>query len=150
MYIYIYYAYLYMYITYICVCGCVYISIYLSIYLYLYLYLSIYLSIYIYTYTYTLSAFCINVKYTLIIQRDIFFKSVIFRILRILHGLSIYLSTHVLYMYRFTAALQWWYLPKMSCGDICHSLLRTLWTYIWFVTKTLEQSPWKSYLLTDN
>ena len=148
MYIYIYYAYLYMYITYICVCGCVYISIYLSIYLYLYLYLSIYL--YTYIYTYTLSAFCINVKYTLIIQRDIFFKSVIFRILRILHGLSIYLSTHVLYMYRFTAALQWWYLPKMSCGDICHSLLRTLWTYIWFVTKTLEQSPWKSYLLTDN
>ena len=45
--------------------------------------LYIYIYIYIYIYMLTLSAFFINVKYILIIQRDIFSKSVIFRILGI-------------------------------------------------------------------
>ena len=46
----------------------------------------IYIYIYIYNiYILTLSAFCISVKYTLIIQQDIIFKTVIF--LRIFNGL---------------------------------------------------------------
>ena len=45
------------------------------IYIY-YLYIYVYLYIYMYIYILTLSAFCFNVKYTLIIQQDIFFKTV--------------------------------------------------------------------------
>ena len=51
---------------------------------------------YVYVYILTLSAFCINVKYTLIIQRDIILKSVIFRFLRIFNGNSCNLSICVI------------------------------------------------------
>ena len=59
-------------------------------YVYMHIYvhvIHVYVYVHVYIFILTLSAFCINVKFILIIQGDIFFKSVIFRILRIFNGL---------------------------------------------------------------
>ena len=71
-----------------CITHCIYIHIYIYIcyvytYIYIYIYVYIYMHYAVYTYI-TLSGFCINVKFLLIIQGDIFFKPVIFQILWIL------------------------------------------------------------------
>ena len=43
--------------------------------MYIYIHIYTYLYTYIYIYILTLSAFCINVKFTLIVQGDFFFLS---------------------------------------------------------------------------
>ena len=75
---------------------------------------------FIYIYILTLSAFYINVNFILTIQGDIFFKSVIFRILRIFNGSlkirKIRYITDLKKMYR-QIDRQRDRLPQSHCGD---------------------------------